>query len=218
MPFVPLEFTPARIAGSLGPGSGYLNGHLRLDNKTFYEDTYSNLPLVEQKKFWGTKSIVTKSVRGVSVGISGGKLFAQAAQGAIKGTMLGLAKLGVQRIVRKVIDFQLKNINLDALQSSTSLDATLYGLNGYDTYNLYMLDFQNDANIFFINAGIGAVTGASLNLVFIGYFPSIPYGMSLFDLPEYIWDCSNKAVACAVVGDAAVGLIMPGGSISFISS
>ncbi|GAB3642846.1 hypothetical protein GCM10027423_34820 [Spirosoma arcticum] len=218
MPFTPLEFTRERIARVLGPGSGYLNGHLPLTNKAFYEDTYSKLPLVEQRKFWGEKNTVAKQVRGVAVGISGGKLLKAAAEAALEGITLVVAKVTLKLIIGKVIEKHLKTVSLDALQSSTSGDATLYGLNGNDTYNLYMIDFNRGTNIFFINAGIGAVAAASLNLAFVGPFPSMPSTMPLQDLPDYIWDCANKAVAFTVINDAALGLIMPGGSISVISS
>lgn len=110
----------------------------------------------------------------------------------------------------------LSRINADALQSSTSLDATLYGMNGRDTYNLRMSDFSQETNLFFVNAGIGAITQASLNVVFIGNFPTIP--SDLIDLPGYIWDVYHRAVAWTIVGDAAIGVIPPGGSISVISS
>ncbi len=218
MPFTPLEFTPERIAKALGPGSGYLNGHLQLTNQAFYENTYSQLPLVEQKKFWGDKNSVTKQVRGVAVGISGGKLLADAAEAALKGVVLGAAKLGLRIVIRKIIEKHLKAVSLDALQSSTSGNATLYGLNGHDTYNLYMIDFNRETNIFFINAGIGAIAAASLNLAFVGYFPSMPSTMPIQDLPDYLWDCANKAIAFTVINDAALGLIMPGASLTVISS
>ncbi|CAN5150814.1 hypothetical protein BH09BAC4_BH09BAC4_22170 [soil metagenome] len=214
MPFTPLEFTPERIAKALGPGSGYLNGHLHLTNQAFYENTYTNLPLVEKKKFWGTKNSVTKQVRGLAFGISGGGLLKEAAEAVVE----GVAKLGLQVIIRKIIEKHLKAVSLDALQSSTSGDATLYGLNGNDTYNLYMVDFNKETNIFFINAGISAIAAASLNLAFVGYFPTMPSTMPLQDLPDYLWDCANKAIAFTVVNDAALGLIMPGGTISIISS
>lgn len=218
MPFTPLEFSRERIAKVLGPGSGYLNGHLPLNNKAFYEDTYSKLPLVEQRKFWGDKNSVTKPVRGVAVGLSGGKLLAAAAEAALKGVTLTVAKIGLRVIIGKILEKHLKTVSLDALQSSTSVDATLYGLNGNDTYNLYMIDFNQGTNIFFINAGISAVAATALNLAFIGPFPSMPSTMPLQDLPDYLWDCSNKATAFTVVSDAALGLIMPGASIAVISS
>lgn len=218
MPFTPLEFTRERIADVLGPGSGYLNGHLPLNNKAFYENTYSKLPLTYQRKFWGDKNSVAKQVRGVAVGLGAGKLLADAAQAALKGITLVVAKIALKQIVGKIVEKYLKTTSLDALQSSTSGDATLYGLNGNDTYNLYMDDFNRATNIFFINAGVGAVAAASLNVAFVGPFPTMPSTMPLQDLPDYIWDCSNKAIAFTVVNDAALGLIMPGGNISVISS
>lgn len=208
MPFTPLEFTPERIAAALGPRSGYLDGRLPLNNQTFYENTYTNLPLAYQKKFWGAKSPVTKKVGGKSIGLGAGKILTDAAT--------AVAEQLAKTVLRRILSQLLKRVSLDKLQSSTSSDATLYGLNGRDTYNMRMTDFTSDTNLFFVNAGIGAVTQASINVVFIGNFPTIPSGMR--SLPGYIQDIYNQAVAWTVIADAAIGVIPPGGNVSIISS
>ena len=208
MPFTPLEFTRERVADALGPRSAYLDGRMALTNQNFYDTTYVNLPLAYQRRFWGTRNLVTKRVSGLSVGISGGRVLIQAAE--------AIAEQLAKTVLRRIIGQLLKRVNADALQSSTSINATLYGMDGRDTYNLSMNDFTNNTNLFFINAGIGAVTQASLNIVLFGNFPTMPHRITR--LPGYIMDVYNQSVAWTIIGDAAVGVIPPGGSISLISS
>lgn len=122
----------------------------------------------------------------------------------------------IKSALRPILRRLVSSVSLDALQSSTSLDATLYGLDGRDTYNLNESDFNN-ANIFFINVGMGAVTQASLNLVFVGNFPSCN-SMNPLRLVGHLADVYRRASAWTIVPDGAVGVIFPGASVSIIAS
>ncbi len=203
MPFVPLEFTPERLADAIGPQNGYATGRLRLTNQIFYDQTYSGLPLATKRKFWGEARVLEKNAKGISLGLSGGAIMNSAAQ-------------ALQSALRPIIRRLVSSVSLDVLQKSTSLDATLYGLDGRDTYNLNESDFRN-ANILFINAGLGALTQASLNLVFVGNFPSCN-SMNPIRLVGHLHDVYRRASAWTIVPDGAVGVILPGASISIIAS
>lgn len=206
IPFVPLLFTPEKIAEVLGPQNGYTTGRSVLTNQTFYEQTYSGLPLSFQKRFWGVPTKVEKSVGGWALGLSGGAIMSSAAK-------------ALTSMLRPIVARLLSSVSLDAAQVSTSINATLYGMNGRDTYNMNEAEFSS-CNIFFINAGIGCLVQSSLNIVFIGNFPRMDMSNHInpLTLIAHIGQVYSNSIAWAVVGDAAAGMIFPGASISFISS
>ncbi|MEZ4905205.1 MAG: hypothetical protein R2822_27365 [Spirosomataceae bacterium] len=206
LPFVPLLFTPSRIAEVLGSQNGYTTGRSVLTNQNFYDQTYSNLPLSFQKKFWGTPTKIEKPVGGWAIGLSGGAVISSAAKALIS-------------VLRPMVGRLLSSISLDATQVSASLNAPLHGMNGRDMYNLNEAEFAS-CNIFFINAGVGCLMQSSLNIIFVGNFPrmDISNHVNPLTLIAHISNVYSQSIAWAVVGDAAAGLIFPGASISFISS
>jgi hypothetical protein len=205
LPMVPLLFNQERIAAALGPNNGYATGRASLDNQGFYNNTYSGLPLTYKHQFWGPPTTIQKRVSGVAIGLSGGAIMS-AASSAIKSVL--------NRIVGGIVT----SVGLDALQSSTSLDALLYGMNGRGTYDENVPVFSSRTNIFFINMGIGCVTQGALNIVFIGDFPSTHDYSNPLAFVGHLWSVYQNSKAYAFVADAAVGFIMPGASVAFMST
>ncbi|WP_028669084.1 hypothetical protein [Runella zeae] len=206
IPFVPLIFSQEKIAEVLGAQNSYALGRARLTNERFYNETYSGLPLLYQRRFWGTTTKVEKPVGGWAIGLSGGAI-------------MNSASTAILSLLRPMVGRLLSSVSLDAAQVSVSQNATLYGMNGYNTYDLNQAVFSS-CNVFFINAGIGCLVQSSLNIVFIGNFPRMDMSDHLnpFTLIAHLSNVYSNSIAWAIVGDSAAGMIFPGASISFISS
>jgi hypothetical protein len=207
LPFTPLVFSPQNIAEVMGPNFLQRQYGGSVDNKTFYDNHYSGLPLLYQRKFWGPKQVVVKSVKGVGAGLSGG--------GAIAAAGKALEAAAAKRLVGKIFHKFFSTVGLDVVQSGTSLNATLYGINGHDTYNLDMALFNQTANICLLQGGISAVAQAGLNLLIIGNFASNFGRLGAYDYLVNVW---GHAEAVAVVADAALGFILPGAQVFTICS
>lgn len=205
LPLVPLLFTPQRMAAALGENNGYATGRVPFTNQRFYNETYSNLPLTYKHQFWGSPTTIERNVSGIAIGLSGGAI-------------MSAASSAIRTVLNKIVGGIVSSVGLDALQSSTSLDALLYGMNGRGTYDTNIPVFSPRTNIFFINMGIGCVTQGAFNIVFIGDFPSTHEYVNPLRLVTHLWHVYQNTKAYAFVADAAVGFIMPGASVAFMST
>lgn len=229
-PFTPLLFTPERRNTVLVKS----RQDYEFTNKEFYEQVY--LDCYSKKNFWGDQSIKIKNVEGVAFGVSGG--------GILNGASKAITKFLVPKLGGLILDKLRKGVSLDMMQASTSAHSILHGLNGRDTYNLNMNEF--DGRLLFINASAGCIVQTGINLVFFGSFPPIPkLPMNLKDvllsafvsitpftsfmlpnpvvdyceeLIKYLWTVNKMALAYTWISDAAIGFIPPGGTISIVST
>ncbi len=252
MPFTPLEFTNERIASVCGSGSGYLDGRIPLTNEIFYEETYSGLKS-EKKYFWGNTNSVNTHVCGMTVGLSGGKTlstlsnaFGKTVGPAVAKGMETVEFLFNQKVApvltEKITELIKKSkvpIDQLAYKKETSMNATLYGMNGQSTYNHDMYRFNSNSHVLFINISVGVIAQVGLNFVLIGDFPPMPiippngflkallnpfdsvgiwYTKYIANFIAYLYAAFNSALAWTIIGDAALGSIPPGASISLIGS
>ncbi len=239
-PIVPLEFTEANIKNALGgkPESPVTDSDF---NEKFYDKYYSGLPSPFQRKFWGKGVPISKDIILANISLSflsknkafnmpdviGGKITSWALKGsealANRFYLVAASKIAswVKGKIYSVISSGAKGSNLDALQSSTSSNSMLHGMNGRDTYNFDISNFKSgEMNICIFQGAITAVTGLALNIMFIGNFKKFdyasflklaalnngsPYPIVTF-LSSYYLDVFNKSFAWAVVADASIGI------------
>lgn len=102
----------------------------------------------------------------------------------------------------------------------------LHGINGNSTLNLSIRRLRR-MNCIVIQLSGGVIVGAGVSLLLIGDFPSMRSFMPRRDDPvyeigedlyEYITGVWNGAYCCALIGDAAIGAILPGVDINIIAS
>ena len=206
-----------------------------IDNKRFYEEMYSKLPLAYQRKFWEYPFTKKLPVSGITVDI-GGKLNGLPGEIAKNtGKVVERAAALGERLLVKALDnefFKIGTIlkqlmnnvpgNVPALlqvQNATSGNALLHGMRGRDTYNMDLQELMDCKHIAIIQAGIGAITQFNGNIVFIS---NEQYKVPEKDLfrngpAEGIVKIISQSVAWAIVPDAAIGLILPAIQVSVIT-
>ena len=243
IPLVPLLFTPERIGDVLGPNfidANYNGGRLPIDIKQFYDDRYTRFGTGTQHQFWGPTAPIDKKVMGVAYGLGVGS-------GAIVGNILVKAIKLLLNFFSTVNLTIIQDKILSSVSDSASYNSLIHGINGESTYNMDVSALSTtDNNILIINAGVGALVQGSVNILFIGKFPSIktikfpehmlwnvakailtPFGkfdvvvdMLKFDAEviAYFLQVQKHARAYAIITDASYGVILPGATISIFGS
>lgn len=232
VPFTELDFSFKKKKEAFGETFAIANNHR--SSKDFYQNFYSGLPSFERDKFRTSPKPIERNVKGFVLGIDllkGG----DAISGVVKGE--GIVKgLGGKIVaeIRDVIDKALGSIGLDASQVSTTSDGLVYGKNGADTYNMDINRLiSDDVNICLVQAGIGALVGTAVNIIFFGNFPTYDqfkasdsrtyYSMLnplefLFPISGYMTMSIRRSFAFSILSDAATGLILPNMQFQVISN
>lgn len=220
-PLTPLNFSSANFASVYGSTARLATHTNRFSNETLYNE-WTLLPVSFQERFWdrSNRVLIRKRIYGAAVGIETGGVFTAAGE-AIQELLIRLAGRLVGRLV--------SSVGLDSLQSSQSSTSTLYGINGTDTYNQNVREYSNTStNIFILQGAIGAIAQAGLNIVLFGNFPSIRTLGSTLLTPNsfaqsvaifnYLRSVFADAKSVALVGDAAVGAILPGVQLQILAT
>ena len=240
MPFTPLEFTRERIARAFG--QRFADESMPVNNERFYWDRYIQLPVSLQPQFHGTPVPVSRRVRGISVGINEGGVLSEAGDLAVQGSRsLGravgwgvgrvfsagasYARVNAARAFGFAVSNFLQRVGLDRMQSSQTLNATLYGMNHNDTYNMAMASFtQNPAlNICMVGGAASAIVQAAGSVAFIGPFGSardirLNPLYTVQDTASYLYNVATRSYAYCFLRDAAIGLIVPGAQVQLVAS
>lgn len=220
-PLTPLNFSSANFASVYGREARLATQTNRYSNETLYNE-WTLLPVSFQERFWdrGNRTMLRKRIYGAAIGIQAGGVVSAAGE-AVEELLMRLAGRLVGRLV--------SSIGLDALQSSQSSISTLYGINGTNTYNQNISDYNNSTtNIFILQGAIGAIAQAGLNIVLFGNFPSIrTLGTTLLTpnsfsqsvaIFNYLRSVFAEAKSVAFVGDAAIGFILPGVQVQVLAT
>ena len=221
-PLTPLNLSSENFAAAYGRSSHLATRTDHYSNEYLY-DQWNLLPYSYQERFWDRnhRLIIQKRIYGAALGVQAGGAVS-AAGNAVEQLIVSLAG----RLIGRVIS----GIGLDSLQSSQSSVSTLYGINGTDTYNQNITDYSTvNTNIFIVQGSIGAIAQAGLNMVLFGNFPSIrTVGASMLLTPNsftqsvavfnYLRSVFARAQSVAFVGDAAIGVILPGVQLQVLAT
>lgn len=237
IPLIPLIFTQDRMEGIINQESTFYDLRTPVNNEEFYNKAYVDCSTNSKHHFRGAITTIDRKVMGGAFGIStGGGSESEAATILVKGF--------------KFLWSFFSNVNLAIVQDrfgSVSSNSLVHGINGENTYNLDVSTLStNDNNVLIINAGAGAVVQSSVNILFIGKFPSIKtikfpehmfsnVAQSTFnpikiaemvkdavefdiEIMKYFWNVKKHAHAYAFIADASYGVILPGATISIFGS
>lgn len=235
----PLLFDDDVILDARGFGRRYVGA----SRQAIY-DQFCRLSSNFRLEIEGYEPAITKDVKGISIGISAGGNVMGVMEDVV-GTGIRRALVWFQRtfavrfsrflnlILRDLIDDGL-GMGSGALTTGVSggffnsFDGgALHGVNGNSTLNLEINRIRN-MNFCIFQVGGGLIVGAGINLLIIGDFPStdtlLPHRftdarmMMESHFLDYINHVREHAYCIALVGDAAVGAILPGVDFNIIGS
>lgn len=204
---------------------------------------YCRLDATFRLEIEGYAGAITKSVRGISFGISTGGPMGELAGTVTRSFRRGLIWLQrflVQRFSRfvreRLLDLADDGVGLMAGNFTAGTSGgffnmydggALHGIGEHSTLDLDITRLRR-MNFLVVQLAGGVIVGAGINLLIIGDFPSITSILSRDgheSLPEiadnlmsYITGVFNNAYCWALIGDAAVGAILPGVDINLVGS
>lgn len=232
----PLIFDPAVVRNAECFGSYYA----RASHQEIY-DQYCRVDSIFREQLEGPGVEITKSVKGISIGIStGGSLDAVAdflerparigwvmlrrtlgrRIGALREAALAAAddatSMGAGLLTSGTSGGLFQSIDGGALQSDTSISTLDLSIERIQGMNMCVLQL-----------GGGIIVGAGVNIVFIGNFPSLNTllsvdGVFTTDVDNslffYIGNVLAQSYCHAFIADAAIGAILPGIDLNIIGT
>lgn len=234
----PLNFDSETLRAARGFGSYYATAS---PQEIF--DQYLSLNRVDRERIEGEPVEIRKNVKGISIGINtGGSLDAVSdfLERPARMAMAMLRRSLRNRIVRRILAHigvdaigDVRDAGASSLTAGTSGGAfsmwdggALHGAAPYSTLDLNIERVQN-LNICVLQLGGGIIVGAGFNIMFMGNFPSLNTllsvdGVFTTDIDNsllfYIGNVLAHSECYAFIGDAAIGVILPGIDFNIIGS
>lgn len=237
LPIVPLDFSADAMENARGFGSWYTTATAQEKY-----DQYCRLDEEFRLDIERYAPGITRRVRGITIGVStGGPVdeLATTVTRSLRHGIVWLQRFLVQRFslfVRRrllALGDDLLGMAGGSFTTGTSggfmnmFDGgALHGINGNSTLNLNT-ERLYDMNCVVIQLAGGCLVGAGVSVLIMGDFPSIrtfipqiddpvyEFGEDLYNYITGVWD---NAYCCALIGDAAIGAILPGVDINIIAS
>lgn len=200
-----------------------------LDDTRMYEgcntdqeifDQYCRLASQLRQRIHLPRRTCTKPVRGISIGISGG--------GALD-IFDSVAETVLRPIFRELFS---NTVGLAGLTTGTAggfmnmFDAgAFHGIGGNSDF-AFNIDHFAHKEYCLIQAGIGAMVSAAVNILLLGNFRNINYFVAnemnpmekVGGIASYLYNVMTQSQCYALIGEASAGLILPGGSINIVAT
>ena len=205
----------------------------RLDETGWFVDTFTDQDIYDQfcrltrsfqEQLYLPRQTTTKSVSGVSIGLSAGgalDMFDNICEEMLRPLLRELFSNGIGL-----------SSNIGGMTVGTAggfnqmFDAgAFHGMNGQTDFSLTPERIAS-YDYCLIQAGVGAVVSAAFNLVLLGDFRSLQSALSnemnafekVAALCQYLYDVFSRARAYVLIGEAQTGVILPGGSLNIVGT
>jgi len=183
-------------------------------------DQYCRLDRQRRERIHLPRRTATKSVRGISIGISAG--------GALD-MFDSIAESVLRPVFREVFS---NTVGLSGLTVGTAggfmnmFDAgAFHGMGSHSDFSFNMDHFP-EFEYCLLQFGVGALVSAAVNILLLGDFRNINYfvtnDLNAFEkvaaIASYLYNVMSLSQCYALIGEASAGLILPGGSINIVAT
>lgn len=183
-------------------------------------DQYCRLDRESRERIHLPRRTSTKSVRGISIGLS--------ASGALD-LFDSVAETVVRPFFRNLL---ADTVGMAGLTTGTAggfmnmFDAgAFHGMNGHSDFSFDIENFS-ELEYCMVQFGVGALVSAAVNILLLGNFRNINYfvtnDQNAFEkaagIASYLYNVMSFYQCYTLIGEASAGLILPGGSINIVAT
>jgi hypothetical protein len=182
-------------------------------------DQYCRLDHERRERIHLPRRTSTKSVRGISIGVSAG------------GALDLFDSIGdlVRPVFRELIS---NTVGMTGLTTGTAggfmnmFDAgAFHGMNGHSDFS-FNIDHFSELEYCMVQFGVGAFVSAGVNILLLGNFRNINYFVTndqnpfekIAGIASYLYNVMSFYQCYTLIGEASAGLILPGGAVNIVAT